>query len=113
MSVAARTSTGIVSGSCHHDCPDTCGWHVTVDRSGPTPIAVQMRGNPEHPYSKGELCPKVNKFLDRVYSDERVLHPLRRTGRKGEGQFERISWDEALSEIAGRLGAIVESDGAA
>ena len=71
-----------------------------------------MRGNPDHPYSKGELCPKVNKFLDRVYSDERVLHPLRRVGPKGEGRFEQITWDEALAEIASRFHEIIDRDGA-
>ena len=71
-----------------------------------------MRGNPDHPYSKGELCPKVNKFLDRVYSDERVLHPLRRVGPKGEGRFEQITWDEALAEIAARFHEIIDRDGA-
>jgi anaerobic selenocysteine-containing dehydrogenase len=109
--VDGRTADGLVIGSCHHDCPDTCGWHVTVDRSGPVPIAMQMRGNPDHPYSKGELCPKVNKFLDRVYSQDRVLMPLRRLGGKGEGRFEQISWDEALREIASRLHTIVDTDG--
>ena len=112
MSTASRTAAEVVSGSCHHDCPDTCGWHVTVDRSGPTPVALQMRGNPDHPYSKGELCPKVNKFLDRVYSDERVLHPLRRVGAKGEGRFEPITWEAALAEIASRFHEIVDRDGA-
>ncbi len=111
MSTAAGTTAEIVRGACHHDCPDTCGWQVTVDRSGPTPIALQLRGNPDHPYSKGELCPKVNKFLDRVYSDERVLHPLRRVGPKGEGRFEQISWDEALAEIAARFHEIIARDG--
>ena len=70
-----------------------------------------MRGDPGHPYSKGELCPKVNKFLDRVYSEDRVLHPLRRVGPKGEGRFEQISWDEALAEIAGRFREIIDRDG--
>ncbi len=112
MRSAARTTAEIVSGSCHHDCPDTCGWHVTVDRSGPTAVALQIRGNPDHPYSKGELCPKVNKFLDRVYSDERVLYPLRRIGPKGEGRFERITWDEALTEIVSRFHEIIDRDGA-
>ena len=112
MSAGAGATTEIIAGSCHHDCPDTCGWHVTVDRTGPTPVALQLRGNPDHPYSKGELCPKVNKFLDRVYSDERVLHPLRRVGAKGEGRFEQISWDEALGEIAARFHEIIERDGA-
>ena len=112
MSTAAGATAEIIAGSCHHDCPDTCGWHVTVDRTGPTPVAMQLRGNPSHPYSKGELCPKVNKFLDRVYSDERVLHPLRRVGPKGEGRFEQISWDEALTEIASRFHEIIDRDGA-
>src|SRR3954462_6030529 len=89
--------------------------HVRLARQGrsqrPTPIALQMRGDPDHPYSKGELCPKVNKFLDRVYSDERVLHPLRRVGPKGDGRFEQISWDEALTEIASRLREIIDRDG--
>ncbi|MGZ4761361.1 MAG: molybdopterin-containing oxidoreductase family protein [Ilumatobacteraceae bacterium] len=112
MSTASGTTAEVVVGSCHHDCPDTCGWHVTIERSGPTPVAVQMRGNPDHPYSKGELCPKVNKFLDRVYSDERVLHPLRRVGPKGEGRFEQITWDAALAEIAARFHEIIDGDGA-
>ncbi len=112
MGTASGTATEVVTGSCHHDCPDTCGWHVTIDRSGPTPVAMQMRGDPDHPYSKGELCPKVNKFLDRVYSDERVLHPLRRVGPKGEGRFEQITWDAALAEIASRFHEIIDRDGA-
>ncbi len=100
-----------VNGTCHHDCPDSCGWTVTVDDTGPTPVAVKLRGNPEHPYSYGELCPKVNRFLDRVYSPDRVLHPLRRVGSKGSGEFERISWDDALAEIGARLDAIIDQHG--
>ena len=106
------TASRIVGGTCHHDCPDTCGWQVTVVGSGPTEQAVQLRGNPAHPYSKGELCPKVNRFLDRVYSPDRVLHPLRRVGRKGEGRFEQITWDEALAEIGSRFKGIVAEHGA-
>jgi len=98
----------VVLGTCHHDCPDSCGWQVTVDAQG---TATQLRGNPEHPFSQGELCPKVNRFLGRVYSPERVLHPLRRVGAKGEGRFERISWDDALSEIAERFTAIIRDHG--
>ena len=79
-----------VNGICHHDCPDSCGWTVTVEDG----VATKLRGNPDHPYSYGELCPKVNRFLDRVYSPDRVLHPLRRVGPKGSGQFEQISWDD-------------------
>ncbi|MGB8860799.1 MAG: hypothetical protein WCC60_16185, partial [Ilumatobacteraceae bacterium] len=58
---ATAGDTRIVHGTCHHDCPDSCGWQVTVHGDGPTAQAVQMRGNPAHPYSKGELCPKVNR----------------------------------------------------
>jgi anaerobic selenocysteine-containing dehydrogenase len=97
-----------VLGTCHHDCPDSCGWVVTVDEHD---TAVQLRGNPAHPYSKGELCPKVNRFIDRVYSPDRVLTPLRRTGAKGAGEFEPISWDEALREIGERLGGIISEYG--
>jgi anaerobic selenocysteine-containing dehydrogenase len=100
-----------VNGTCHHDCPDSCGWTVTVDDSGPERVAVKLRGNPEHPYSYGELCPKVNRFLDRVYSPDRVLHPLRRVGPKGRGRFEQISWDDALAEIGERLNSILAEHG--
>ncbi|MGH9133644.1 MAG: molybdopterin-dependent oxidoreductase, partial [Ilumatobacteraceae bacterium] len=108
-----------VNGTCHHDCPDSCGWTVTVDDTiddtangnGAEPVAVKFRGNPDHPYSQGELCPKVNRFLDRVYSPDRILHPLRRTGPKGSGEFERISWDAALDEIATRLHEVIATHG--
>ena len=93
-----------VLGTCHHDCPDSCGWVVTVEAG----VAVSMRGNPAHPFSRGELCPKVNRFLNRVYNADRVLHPLVRTGPKGEGQFRRASWDEALALAASRLHEVVE-----
>jgi len=98
----------LVLGTCHHDCPDSCGWQVTVDDDG---RATQLRGNPAHPYSAGELCPKVNRYLGRVYSDERVLTPLRRVGAKGEGRFEPITWDDALDEIATRFHAIIDQHG--
>jgi anaerobic selenocysteine-containing dehydrogenase len=100
-----------VVGACHHDCPDSCGWVVTVDDSGPEPVAIKLRGNPDHPFSKGELCPKVNRYLDRVYSQDRVLTPLRRVGAKGEGTFEPISWDAALGEIASRWHHLIDTYG--
>ena len=75
--------------------------------------AVRMRGNSDHPFSKGELCPKVNRYLDRVYSPDRVLHPLKRVSPKGaEPKFEQISWDDALAEIASRWQQIIDTDGA-
>jgi anaerobic selenocysteine-containing dehydrogenase len=74
-------------------------------------VAVKLRGNPDHPYSKGELCPKVNRYLDRVYSPDRVLTPLRRVGAKGEGRFEPISWADALDEIARRWRGLIAVHG--
>jgi len=93
---------------CPHDCPDTCVMTVDVEQGR----AVAIGGDPDHRFTQGFLCAKVNQYLDRVYSPERILHPLRRVGRKGEGRFERISWDEALDEIAARFSAIVAAHGA-
>jgi anaerobic selenocysteine-containing dehydrogenase len=100
-------ATTTVLGTCHHDCPDSCGWVATVDDG----VVVKLRGNPEHPYSRGELCPKVNRFVDRLYSADRVLHPLIRTGAKGEGEFRRAGWDEALALIAERTHAAIDAHG--
>jgi anaerobic selenocysteine-containing dehydrogenase len=101
------TGTKIVLGTCHHDCPDSCGWVVTVEDG----VATKLRGNPDHPFSRGELCPKVNRLLDRVYSPDRILHPLRRVGPKGSGQFEPVSWDTALDEIAQRVKSAIGAYG--
>ena len=92
----------LVKGSCHHDCPDTCVWNVTVADGR----AVSLRGDPDHPTTKGQLCPKVNRFLDRVYHSDRVLHPLVRVGPKGTGRFEPTTWEDAVERIAARLGAL-------
>ncbi|MGC2658096.1 MAG: molybdopterin-dependent oxidoreductase [Bryobacteraceae bacterium] len=88
---------------CALDCPDTCSIHVSVDASG---RATKLRGNPDHPITRGFLCGKVAQYLDRQYDPQRILHPLRRVGAKGEGRFERISWDDAIEEIASRLQSI-------
>src|SRR6266545_5534772 len=100
-----------VRGTCHHDCPDSCGWEVTVEDTAEGPVAVRMGGNPDHPFSQGSLCPKVVPFLDRVYSPQRVLEPLRRAGRKGEGRFQKVTWNEALEEIGHRFKAIIAEHG--
>jgi anaerobic selenocysteine-containing dehydrogenase len=108
MSTALPLS-GVVRGACPHDCPDTCAMLVTVEDGR----AVRVAGDPEHPFTHGFLCAKVNRYVERTYHRDRLLHPLRRVGRKGEGRFERISWDEALDEVAHRLGEIAASpDGA-
>jgi len=96
-----------VRGVCGHDCPDSCGWLVTV-RGGE---AVALRGDPGHPFSRGALCAKVSRYLDRAHHPDRVLHPLKRVGPKGEGRFERASWDEALADIAARWLAIAAESG--
>lgn len=92
--------------ACPHDCPDTCAMLVTV-RDG---VAVDVRGDPDHPTTHGALCTKVSRYLERTYHPDRLLHPLRRAGPKGSGQFERVSWDTALTDIAARLGAIAAED---
>jgi len=97
-----------VRGACGHDCPDTCGWVVTV-RDGK---AESLVGDPTHPFTRGTLCAKVNHYLERVYHPDRVLHPLKRVGAKGEARFERVSWDDALADIAARWQAIVAASGA-
>ena len=89
-------------GACPHDCPDTCSMVVTVDEGQVT----KVRGNPDHPFTRGGLCVKVTDFANHIYSPDRVLTPLRRTGPKGAGRFEPIGWDEALDEVADRLGAL-------
>ncbi len=93
---------------CALDCPDTCALLVEIDGDGP---ATKLRGDPEHPITRGFLCAKVTRYLDREYHPERLLYPLRRTGAKGAGRFERVSWDAALDEIAERLGTIAQADG--
>ncbi|MEK7438189.1 MAG: molybdopterin oxidoreductase family protein [Pseudomonadota bacterium] len=89
----------VVKAACPHDCPDTCGMHISVENG----VAVKVEGAKDMPFTQGTLCTKVARYLDRTYSSERVLHPLKRVGAKGEGRFERISWDEALSTIAAKF----------
>ena len=89
----------IVRAACPHDCPDTCAMLVTV-KDG---VAVKVQGDPLHPFTDGSLCTKVAYYPERTYSPDRLRHPLKRVGPKGKGEFKRISWDEALDEIAARL----------
>ena len=95
----------IVRGACPHDCPDTCALLTTVENGR----AIEVRGAPDHPATAGVLCTKVARYLDRTYSDLRLLHPMKRVGKKGEGRFARISWDEALETIATRFAEIARS----
>jgi len=108
----------VVHAACPHDCPDACGVLITVENGR----AVKVQGDPAHPITRGFLCAKVAKYLDRVYSPERVLYPMRRVGTKGARSsngggadatavFERISWEQALDEIASRFHTITREFG--
>jgi anaerobic selenocysteine-containing dehydrogenase len=90
---------------CPHDCPDTCAMIVEVENGK----AVKLRGDKEHSFTDGFLCVKVARYLERVYHPDRLQHPLRRVGAKGSGQFQRITWDEALEEIAEKFQEIAAS----
>jgi anaerobic selenocysteine-containing dehydrogenase len=96
-----------VRGACPLDCPDTCSWLVTVEHGR----AIDLRGDREHPFTRGALCGKVDHYLDALYDPNRLLHPLKRVGAKGEGRFERISWDEALELVADGMRGAIERHG--
>jgi molybdopterin guanine dinucleotide-containing S/N-oxide reductase-like protein len=102
----------VVHAACPHDCPDACGVLITVEDGR----ASRIQGDPDHPVTRGFLCAKVMKYLDRVYSPDRVLYPMRRVAPKGSGSkdardFHRISWDEALDEIASHFKQVVSEFG--
>ncbi|MGA2423675.1 MAG: molybdopterin-dependent oxidoreductase [Terriglobales bacterium] len=111
----------VVHAACPHDCPDACSVLITIEDGR----ATKIQGDPQHPVTRGFLCAKVAKYLDRVYSPDRVLYPMRRVGPKGsssgragapvapstESAFERISWDEALDEITQRFRSIIAEHG--
>src|SRR3984885_3404058 len=92
---------------CALDCPDCCSLLINVkDGKG-----SNLRGNPDHPVTRGFLCGKVARYLDRQYSPNRLLYPQQRIGAKGEGKFQRISWDQALDTIAARLRQVSDDYG--
>ena len=102
----------VIHAACPHDCPDACGVLITVEDGR----AIKVQGDPSHPVTRGFLCAKVAKYLDRVYSPDRVLYPMRRTAAKGvqtapSQGFERISWDYALDEITRQLKKISKQFG--
>src|ERR1700739_2041984 len=118
MAASAETSPfRVVHTVCSHDCPDSCAVLVTVDAHG---RAVKVQGDPSQPVTQGFLCGKVAKYLDRVYSPQRILYPLKRKAGVAKGPlnrgeeheaFERVSWDEALNAIASRLQQISDTYG--
>ena len=98
------TMTSSVLGACPHDCPDTCSLLTTVQDG----VAIKVQGNPNHPLTDGVLCTKVSRYTERTYHPDRLLYPMKRVGPKGSGQFQQVSWDAALSDIATRLNAIAD-----
>ncbi|HET8824725.1 MAG TPA: molybdopterin-dependent oxidoreductase, partial [Terriglobales bacterium] len=106
----------VVHAACPHDCPDACGVLITVEDGR----ATKIQGDPAHPVTRGFLCAKVAKYLDRVYSPDRVLYPMKRVGPKGPVSdknvrptqaWQRISWDEALETIAAKLRSVAKEFG--
>ena len=91
--------TATLPSVCPLDCPDRCSLEVRVEDGR----VVSLEGSRVNPVTGGFICSKVRRYPERVYGPDRLLHPLRRTGAKGEGRFERISWDQALEEVAEKL----------
>ncbi|NUU77047.1 molybdopterin-containing oxidoreductase family protein [Paenibacillus xylanilyticus] len=98
---------GVFPAVCPLDCPDTCGLLLHKENGR----IVKVAGNPDHPITKGAICNKVRNMAERVYHPERLQYPMRRVGAKGEGKFERISWDEAIDEITGKFKSVSETYG--
>lgn len=99
-----NSSERVVFGVCPHDCPDTCGLHVTVQDGR----AIRVAGAPEHEPTQGVLCTKVSRYTERTYHRDRLTQPMKRIGRKGEGRFAPISWDEAYALAAQHLTPIAQ-----
>ena len=102
MTDSVLEQNAVVRGLCPHDCPDTCALLTTVENGR----AVKVLGNPDHQHTQGVLCTKVARYTERTYSPDRLMHPLKRIGPKGAGQFVPVSWDEAIQDIAAKLKAI-------
>ncbi len=96
-----------IFGACPLDCPDGCAWQVTVEDGE----AVDLKGVTDHPITRGALCVKVNHYLEHTKAPDRLLYPMRRIGKKGEGKFTRISWEDALEEIAERFSNVITEYG--
>ena len=108
MAVQESPGREEIYATCPHDCPDSCAMVATVEDGR----VVGVRGRRDHPFTRGTLCVKVKNYEARVHSPDRILHPMRRVGAKGEGRFERITWDEALDTIHDRFRSIIDELGA-
>ncbi|MCM3117123.1 molybdopterin oxidoreductase family protein [Neobacillus sp. MER 74] len=107
MSSFIQEREGIFHGVCPLDCPDQCGLLLHKENGR----IIKVEGDPEHPVTKGHICNKVRNMTERIYDENRLKYPLKRTGLKGEGKFERISWAEAIETITSRWSNLIESNG--
>src|SRR6478672_4325088 len=94
-----RGPASVVETACPLDCPDACSLAVTVQHGK----VIAIDGSHKNPVTDGYICAKVRRFGDRVYGPDRLLYPAVRDGRKGEGRFKRVTWDEALDRVADRF----------
>ncbi|MBT2719652.1 molybdopterin-dependent oxidoreductase [Bacillus sp. ISL-46] len=98
---------GVFHAVCPLDCPDQCGLLLHKEDGK----VIKVEGDPAHPVTKGHICNKVRNMTERIYDENRLKFPLKRTGPKGEGKFEQISWEEAIQTITSRWKELIESDG--
>ena len=98
----------IARSVCPHDCPSTCALDIELVDAH---TIGRVRGAKDDPYTAGVICEKVARYAERIHHKKRLLHPLRRIGKKGEGRWQQIGWDEAMAEIAERFLAIEAEDG--
>ena len=105
--ISADSSVKTFHGGCPHDCPDTCSMVYTVKDEK----LISVKGNPDHPMTRGGLCVKLKDYEKRHYHPDRLLYPMKRTGPKGSKQFTRITWDEALDTIVTRWKQIIADHG--
>jgi anaerobic selenocysteine-containing dehydrogenase len=102
-----KQPTGVFPSVCSLDCPDQCGLLVHKQNGK----IVKIQGDPNHPVTKGNICNKVRNMTERIYDPKRLKYPMKRTGAKGEGKFERISWDEAIETITAKWKELIETEG--
>ncbi|AJY76681.1 molybdopterin-containing oxidoreductase family protein [Paenibacillus beijingensis] len=107
MSAFSQFENGVFRSVCPLDCPDTCALHVHKENGK----IVKVTGNPDHPVTQGAICNKVRNMAERIYHPDRIQYPMKRIGAKGEGKFERITWQEAIDEIVQRFQQIIKEHG--
>ena len=92
---------------CPYDCPTSCGLIVETDGKK----IINVKGDKNHPATQGVICRKMRNYEESIHSNDRILTPLKRTGKKGQGEFKEITWEEALTEITNKWKEIIDKDG--